>query len=372
MLREIGLGFAWIPLKLVVHICIVHTTYTPQRSATLAGSPTEPEESLLEISCAFATSFETPSHVQVAEELGYRRAWLYDSPALYPDVWGMLVLCAERTTRIGLGPGVLVPSLRHPMANAAAIALLERLAPRRVQVAIGSGFTGRMTFGQRPLRWSYVRDYVAALRGLLRGEKVEWEGRKIQMMHPEGFAPARPIDVPIILGVGGPKGFAVANELGDGVFVTTPPAPDTIPGGADCVLLAFGTVLGEDEEVVSERVLAAAGHGAAAGLHGMYERGADLDRFPGSEEWVAEMESLPEEERHLRLHDLHLIGVSEHDRPLLTEAWLRRAGGVRSATEWKAHLKALESAGVTQIAYQPAGPDIPGELERFAEMAGLR
>ncbi len=41
----------------------------------------------LEISCAFATSLDTPEHVAVAERLGYRRAWCYDSPALYPDVW---------------------------------------------------------------------------------------------------------------------------------------------------------------------------------------------------------------------------------------------------------------------------------------------
>jgi 5,10-methylenetetrahydromethanopterin reductase len=38
----------------------------------------------VDISCAFATSSDTPEHVQLAESLGYRRAWLYDSPALYP------------------------------------------------------------------------------------------------------------------------------------------------------------------------------------------------------------------------------------------------------------------------------------------------
>jgi len=37
--------------------------------------------------------------------------------------------CAERTSRIGLGPAVLVPSLRPPMVNAAAIAALAVLVP---------------------------------------------------------------------------------------------------------------------------------------------------------------------------------------------------------------------------------------------------
>src|ERR1700752_1860444 len=101
----------------------------------------------MDISCAFATSSDSPAHVELAETLGYKRAWLYDSPALYPDVWLILSRCAERTSRIGLGPGVLVPSLRHPMVNAAAIAELVDQAPGRVAVAIGSGVTRPVSAG---------------------------------------------------------------------------------------------------------------------------------------------------------------------------------------------------------------------------------
>src|SRR5579884_4283101 len=104
----------------------------------------------MEISCAFATSLDTPDHIVLAEQLGYRRAWCYDSPALYPDVWVTLALAAERTSRIGLGPSVLIPSLRHVLTNASAIATLEHLAPGRVVVAIGSGFTGRRALGKPP------------------------------------------------------------------------------------------------------------------------------------------------------------------------------------------------------------------------------
>ena len=57
----------------------------------------------LTLSCAFATSMATPDHVVIAESLGYERAWLYDSPALYPDVWVQLARAAERTSTIGLG-----------------------------------------------------------------------------------------------------------------------------------------------------------------------------------------------------------------------------------------------------------------------------
>src|SRR4051794_19439493 len=104
----------------------------------------------MQLSCAFATSPDTPSHIQLAEELGYERAWCYDSPALYTDVWVALALAAKRPSRMGLGPAVLVPSLRPPMVNAAAISTLVDLAPGRVGVAVGAGFTGRYTLGQPP------------------------------------------------------------------------------------------------------------------------------------------------------------------------------------------------------------------------------
>ena len=83
----------------------------------------------MEISCAFPTALDSPDHIVLAEELGYDRAWLYDTPQQSTDVWVTLALAAERTERIGLGPGVLVPSLRHPMVNAAATANLDALAP---------------------------------------------------------------------------------------------------------------------------------------------------------------------------------------------------------------------------------------------------
>src|ERR1700728_1022804 len=124
----------------------------------------------MDISCAFATSSDTPAHVDLAESLGYRRAWLYDSPALYPDVWMILTRCADRPSRIGLGPGVLVPSLRHPMVNAAAIAELVDQAPDRVAVAIGSGFTGRFSLGKRPMPWRRGAEDARSLNTLFAGE----------------------------------------------------------------------------------------------------------------------------------------------------------------------------------------------------------
>ena len=316
----------------------------------------------IELSAAFATSMSTPEHVAAAERLGYTRAWLYDSPALYPDVWAMLAECARRTTTIHLGPGVLVPSLRHPMTNAAAIAMLDALAPGRVEVAIGSGFTGRLTLGQKPLKWAWVRDYVVALQGLLAGETVTWEGARIRMMHPDGFGAARPLRVPMLLGTGGPKGEGVARELAAGVFATAATA-----GFARCAVLQFGTVLDAGEDPGSTRALAAAGHAGAVVIHATHLRGGDVRAFPGGGGWLDAMAAIAEDERHLALHEGHLIDANERDRPLVTGELLAGLGFARDAMGWRSRLTELEAGGATEIAYQPAGPDIPGELERFAE-----
>ncbi|MDT5347115.1 MAG: 5,10-methylenetetrahydromethanopterin reductase [Mycobacterium sp.] len=329
----------------------------------------------MDISCAFATSSDTPAHVELAETLGYKRAWLYDSPALYPDVWMVLTQCAERTSRIGLGPGVLVPSLRHPMVNAAAIAELVRQAPGRVAVALGSGFTGRFTLGKRPLPWRQVADYVRCLKALLAGETAEWEGAKVRMMHPPGFGAERPIEVPILIGADGPKGLAVAAELGDGVFSAAVPQPDAVKVADWRALLAFGTVLDEGEELTSPRVIDAAAPAAVVLYHAMYERGgaAAVDALPGGQGWREAIEAYPESERHLAIHEGHLVKANPRDEPhvsgLIPFASSMALTG--AAKELAEKIAGCEALGVTELVYQPAGSDIERELRVFGSAVAL-
>ena len=176
-----------------------------------------------EISCVFAPSLDTPAHIELAERLGYRRAWCYDSPALCADPWMVLALAAGRTRAIGLGPASLVPSLRHPVVTAAALTTLAGLAPGRVSTAFGTGLTGRMLLGERPMGWAEVEEYVAAVRALLRGEEASWNGGLVRLLQPAGFAAGLPADVVVLIAADGPRGRAVAAGLGDGVLTTRAP-----------------------------------------------------------------------------------------------------------------------------------------------------
>lgn len=315
----------------------------------------------IELSAGLLPHRDAPRIAKLAEDLGYARVWVYDSPALYGDVWITLARAAEATQRIGLGTGVMVPHLRHVLVTASALASLEELAPGRTTLAIGTGFTARMTFGQRPLPWKDVADYVRALRGLLRGETVAYQGTQLRMMHPEETAPPRPIEVPILIGANGPKGLAVARELGDGVMSVGVPQP----GFAHSAMLQTGTVLQEGEDMGTPRVVDALGPTAAAGYHAIYESaGAAVDDLPNGKAWREEIERFPADVRHLHVHEGHFVRLSDLDRRHVS---LDIAGGglVGTPEQIREKAAALEAAGCTEIFYAPIG-DIEAELRAMA------
>jgi 5,10-methylenetetrahydromethanopterin reductase len=321
----------------------------------------------MQLSCSFPPGPRAVEYAQLAERLGYARIWLYDSPLLYPDVWMTLARIGDATRRIGLGPGVLVPSLRHVAAQAAAIATLEASAPGRVAVAIGTGFTGRRLLGMPPLAWKVVAEYGRALRALLRGEEPIADGVHLRMLHPEGFAPARPIATPILFAANGPRGLEVARAHGDGVLaLADPPA-----GFAWCVLARAGTLLEPGETLTSARVFDALAPAIALVYHATYESaGAAVDQLPGGKAWREAIERVPAERRHLVLHEGHCVAVPERERALLDPS-VGAMTFTGTLEELRARWSALAAAGTTELAYAPAGPDIPRELRAMARVAGL-
>jgi 5,10-methylenetetrahydromethanopterin reductase len=326
----------------------------------------------LRISCCLPPSKEAPSYARLAEDLGYAGVYLYDSPAVYGDVWICLGRIAEATSRISLGTGVGVPSLRHPLVTASAIASIEELAPGRGVYAFGSGFSARLAMGQRPVRWDDMKRYLVQLRALLQGNTVEVDGAACRMIHSPGFAPWRPINVPIIVAASGPKGFAVARAVADGVFCDS----RSIERGFDrCLLFALGTVLDPGEDHTSPRVQAAVGSIYVSGFHAMYEMAPDLvNTKPGGVEWRKRLEATrPEGDRHLILHEGHLVAVSERDRELIEAAGsaILETGWTGKAAEIRGHIAEAAAAGVTEIAMAMSGPDIPREIRAFARAAGI-
>lgn len=155
--------------------------------------------------------------VRRAEELGFDPLLFSDTVSLshfhVRDPFVVMALAAGATQRVGLGTGVTTPFTRHPAVVANAISSIDdAIAPRRTFLGIGSGDTAVYLIGKRAARLAEMREYLTAMRGLLNGESVEFEGATLRSNWHKP-------DLPICAAADGPKMMALAGELADQVIL---------------------------------------------------------------------------------------------------------------------------------------------------------
>ena len=316
-------------------------------------------------SCAMPPGPHCVQYAQLAHELGYDRIWLYDSAALYQDIWVWLARIADKTD-IKIGTAVLVPNLRHVMTTASAIATIEHLAPGRLSCGFGTGATARYVLGKPGLSLATTRRYIEQLRALLAGEVVEVDGAKTQMIHFDGWAPARPISVPLILSALGPKAKQLALDVADGIITMGA----AVPGFEPSIVMTSGTVLDAGEDLQSARVFEAVGPWSAVMYHGAWQSNPEaVKNMPNGATWLAAVEALrPEGERHLAAHEGHVTDMTERDRVTLTgNPLLGAMGWVGTRDQIRERADAAIAGGATEIMFTPAGPDIARELRSWAD-----
>jgi 5,10-methylenetetrahydromethanopterin reductase len=302
--------------------------------------------------------------VTLAEALGYTRAWLYDSSALYFDPWITLARAAERTTEIGLAVGVAVPALRHVTVTASALLTAHDLAPGRLALGLGAGGTGTLMLGKKSWSWRSVVAYTDALRGLLRGEMIDWDGSEVQLAHRGVSSPPVDPQIPILFAAEGPRGEQAAREHADGILTVFHNPVNSFDW---CCRVIFGTVLDDGEAPTSDRAFAAAGSGAAPVYHFAYTTGNKslLEHLPGGSDWGAAVDKLPARGKHLSIWRGHCVELNELDSALIP----RQAVAAMTVTGTPAAVRGRVDqlkASASEIIYQPAGPDIPRELREFA------
>jgi 5,10-methylenetetrahydromethanopterin reductase len=324
------------------------------------------------ISVVLPPSRRIIDYANVIQDAGAHRLWLYDSPAVYGDVWIALARVAEATS-LPLGTAVAVPSLRHPMVTAAAIASIEELAPGRLTVAMGTGYTARRAMGRKPITWANFATIFTQIRQLLAGSVVEIDGRPVQMLHGGQHAPPRPINTPLWVAPSGPLGYRMARELGaDGVVLIGVPEPQHRQWPA-AALMINGTVLQPGEDHTSTRVIESAGPWFAAMYHGAWEMNPDLlDHLPGGPQWRDTMLDLaPDKSRHLAIHRGHLTELGPADLAGITAAGpaLLQSGWTGPASSINSQIEQAHQGGITEIIYAPTGPDITREVRAFMDAA---
>src|SRR6202453_3981862 len=144
----------------------------------------------LRIGSMLETDKPLPEVVAALER--YREAGLdhaFASQIFGPDALRLLAGAGSQVAGIGLGPGVVPVSPRHPMMLAQQALTVQMATDNRLLLGIGLSHQivvenmWGMSF-ERPA--AYMREYLTALMPLLRGETVHCEGERVTT---NAFAP---------------------------------------------------------------------------------------------------------------------------------------------------------------------------------------
>jgi 5,10-methylenetetrahydromethanopterin reductase len=350
---------------------------------------------MIDLGVCMAAKIDDLDYVVLAESLGYKDLWMTDSQMLWSDCYAVMALAAERTTHIRIGTGVAVAGTRPAAVTAAAHATINQLAPGRVFCGIGTGNTAMRLMGHKPIGLNEFDDYLRTLRLLLDGQEadVHWRGAVApaqQLMPDHGFVSFTP-RMPMYVSAFGPKA-TIAAKHGDGLIVSIPPTVQAVtavrsryldaaaaqgrdPRSALSMLCTLNTiaVLDESEAVDSDRVRNECGAFAIVGLHYAYEQFRQYGRKPNPafaevwDDYVAMIEKIPEERRHLRIHAGHNCWVEPEEDRFLTKEVIEATCLVGTPTQLAAQLKALEAAGLTQVMLLPPLEAKDRVLRRVAE-----
>jgi 5,10-methylenetetrahydromethanopterin reductase len=347
---------------------------------------------------AIPTDADSWRIVRRAEELGFSRAWFYDTQMLSADPFVAMAAAAMKTTKIRLGTGVLIPSNRIAAVAANAFASLNKLAPGRIDFGIGTGFTGRRAMGLGAVRLADMEEYIRVVQALLAGETVEAEiegkRRLVRLLNPELGLINIKDPIGLYFAATGPRAQALTARLGAG-WISTIGDPQAAAAAlremrqrreaaghrADAfqsVVLTGGAILEEGEPADSPRAIAQAGPRAAMLLH----RAADqaLAGFPNATpappsvaDTVARYVELarqfrPQGAHYLENHRGHLMFVKPEERPFVTAELIRLTTITATEAEIKDRLAALFAAGYSEIAIQI----VPGHEHAIEDWGKIR
>ena len=172
----------------------------------------------MEMAVSLATGAHSWKGAVRAEQLGFSRAWFYDTPVVCGELFASMAAAAVKTSKIELYTGVMIPSNRLAPVAASGLATLNALAPGRIGFGISTGLSGRRSMGLKPITLKRMSNYIDVVQGLLSGETVEWDeegdSRKIRFLNPE-FGLINIADpIPLAISAFGPKARALVAKYG--------------------------------------------------------------------------------------------------------------------------------------------------------------
>ena len=352
----------------------------------------------MEFSITVAPKIDDWELIKYAEGHGYDRAWVPDSQMIWSDCYATMALAAQNTSRIKLGTGVAIAGTRIAPVTAHSIASINRIAPGRVFLGIGTGHTAMRVMGMNPMKIRDFRDYLRVVRELLQGEEVDFtfQGttRTIKFLHQDLKFLDLEHPVPIIVAANGPLALKTAGEYGDGLVSVLNEQPGVLArnlgyvregaarAGRDltdyhAATLTTAVVLEPGEDLTSDRVIDECGSWVLSGLHGSYElyhyTGKEETIFPAVrgvwEEYCAYVEGMetPERKRYLELHNGHCTFLVPEERRFVTPEAIAGTCVVGEPAEIRENIHAAEKAGLREITLLPPMASARKVFRDFAE-----
>ena len=208
-----------------------------------------------------------------AEALGFDSLWMFDHlftpsalESLYTysrdgsyaltdrdpffDPLGLFGVLAGATQKVKIGTGVMVAAYRHPVVLGKALATIERFAPGRIVLGLGSGWMREefdavwMAYERRGARFN---EYLRALRAMWSGEPVSFGGEFFKW-EKAGFEPTPTAPIPLIVGGHSDAALRRAARYGDGWAVVTGRGQGSGLEGAAARLELLGSFLDAEEK----------------------------------------------------------------------------------------------------------------------------
>ena len=349
----------------------------------------------MDFGVSFPTYIRAYEDAKMAEDYGFSHAWFYDSQMCYSDIYAAMALCAHHTKTLKLGTFVSILGNRIAPVTAHSIATINELAPGRVILGVGTGFTGRNVMGMPPIALKTMREHVTIIRDLLAGREALYREadreRYIKFLHPDhGYINIKD-EIPIHMASNGPKALQMVGELADG-WITIGLDPKMIAtsvkqiqasattAGRDlsklyCSNLTSACVLRPGESITSKRVIRQIGPMAILLLHTNWDP-VDMKVGPFAPPAVAHAAKryfdqhimkmkTPLDRRYQEMHLGHLAFVRPGEAEYLTPDLIKMGTLTGTGPEIIDRIRELEAAGVTNIALNVCGTDAREMIREF-------
>jgi len=185
-----------------------------------------------EVSVAFQsnkTAVEYAALARRVEGYGFDALSVYGDLMFQPPI-GPLIIMAQATTRIRLGPASINPYTMHPVEIAGQIALLDAVSGGRAYLGLSRGAWLESLGIVQTKPVATMREAVAVVRHLLGKKHAPFDGEVFTLSEHNvlQYDVAR-ADLPLMIGTWGPQLSALAGEVADEVKIGGCVNPAMVP-----------------------------------------------------------------------------------------------------------------------------------------------